>query len=998
MISIGIVIAIMLISGILVAMNSISQHMVLEKLDDTKIDFRITSNNQNYTEIIQLFDNLTEEEHGVHEYELTLATIHNQWYQTYIQPGGGNITWSNITFPSGYYQDESGNVFNNSHFCGFSHDIFTPTNLVNRFSDTVRMDSALNLSQYGVYLDQSTAQSYNLRAGDTISLGYLYQAYRYDEGSEQIINYTASIPDLPILDVFTVSDRKQLGTLFSEGWWDVYFGDEDVIFFGNISIIKENIIHNYTTQFKTAVEANDDYWYYEEPSISYGILIDHQALAAINPNQLKNRITQITTRINILGRREIISLNSPLTQAIEEVIRTILLYQGIYIAISIPVLILGWFLSKTNWSLSFQNRRRELALLKTKGGGNTQLRFLFILEAIIIGVFGGFIGIIGGNLTSNLILKRIFPEIVQNMSFWDQILSIITGKSILPSTWLIAILGGVGISILSIIGPLKEFMKLDPIDGLQKYHENIQSQLPKHKRDWVILIAGLIPVIIALISQGILGGDRNNDDIFIEPYPGPGGYNPFFSIIVQLSTILLPMAPFAIIYASVRLLCRNINVFQKIITSISKVFDKPTALFSSKSIIRNQARSFRLVFIVAMALSFVVMTSTIEHSEMDYQDQIQSIESGNGYRLSLWSYNIQNKTLSNLTDTLWENHQNLTFNAFNYEFTLKDSGIAGDGGGGGGIREDYYYGGTQVSVISGKNFSQYIAMRDEWFIDITAEDAMKVLYEENKTLVPSTLIEQGYRVGDDLEIQYSLRNGTIVTKEIEIGGVYNVMPLITTEYMWVQKIVVDNATIPDGVISGDVSFTFYPKSNFIPKNDTKFELFKATFKKFDQTMYVYEPYSSTSTDFLAMEQSLIRFLNLENLYLLTIVIVGITIIMFISINEKAHDMGLLRARGVKKSVLYKVQMAEGGILIFIGMLFTFIGIIGGGAMILQLNNLFLGTFNLAIKRKMLIPWGKIILQLLGSLAVFLLSIAVSVTIETRKSNVTKISDLLRVDA
>ena len=56
----------------------------------------------------------------------------------------------------------------------------------------------------------------------------------------------------------------------------------------------------------------------------------------------------------------------------------------------------------------------------------------------------------------------------------------------------------------------------------------------------------------------------------------------------------------------------------------------------------------------------------------------------------------------------------------------------------------------------------------------------------------------------------------------------------------------------------------------------------------------------------------------------------------------------------------------------------------------------MGGMGGGMERALVIPWGKMALQLLGSLAAFLASIVVAVAIETRKSDVTKIGDLLRI--
>jgi ABC-type lipoprotein release transport system permease subunit len=128
--------------------------------------------------------------------------------------------------------------------------------------------------------------------------------------------------------------------------------------------------------------------------------------------------------------------------------------------------------------------------------------------------------------------------------------------------------------------------------------------------------------------------------------------------------------------------------------------------------------------------------------------------------------------------------------------------------------------------------------------------------------------------------------------------------------------------------------------------------------------------------------------------MLFIVVAGVGIIMYISIREKSHDMGILRARGIDRGVVFKIQLAEGTTLIILGLIFSLIGILGAKAILLEFDLLF-GYFT-QLKRDLLVPWGKIAIQLLISLALFVGIIGLAVKIESKNSNIGPISELLRI--
>ncbi|WP_371806068.1 FtsX-like permease family protein [Candidatus Lokiarchaeum ossiferum] len=995
--SVGIIISIMLISGVDVAANSMAKYMTVQVLDEVKVDFEIQSNEENYTKVLDTLNQLNNSESEFEDFQLAFATSGVDWRSTYIASNDATLNWSNIYDPTNHTGKINHNLLNASHCFGVSDDFFTDPAIGTRFKDTITTNDTFDFTQNGVYVDIKTADFYNLSKGDHLDLGFLFTIYDWEKTEELDEAYyhlaSTNITDIPILGIFSLPDPNSFGRLFRTSQWggSSYIYEDDSVFLGNIDYI-ENFINipamqSFADQLGSLINKLDsweenpaDY----EPNYNFGVIIDHEAMAISSPDILSAKIRKQTTRIEQLDIDIIDRVSSNLENQVLEVRLSILLFQGIFMIISLPVIILGWYLCKTNWVLSYQQRRRELALLKVKGGITRQLKGMFYLEAIIVGAIGGLLGIFGGNITSPLVLNQIFPEVVETLTTTTMWGDIFSGRSISRSTWLIGGIGGIALSLIAVRKPLKDFAAMAPIDGLAKYHETSQNQLPKKKKDIVLLIVGILPIAYAIIVNSAVA------DQFMY-------YNPFLSLFTGLATILLPLAPFTLIYASVKLLCGNIKIFQKLITSISSVFNKTIAVFTSKSIIRNQARSFRLVFIVAMALSFTVMASTIKESELTYETQMVTIETADGYGMRFYLSEKRDDGVTPFIDYLYQNQAAKQIEAFNFNYNLAGGGLEGETN-----DNDYYYSNDpsdqpiRINVISSGNFSEYINLNDDWFIDISAQEAMTALQTPNTTLIPESLVDKGYGVGDTIKAEYQEHeNHTSILVSLTVVGIYKVLPLVSSGYSYSQKLVIDQTTASNGYSRDTLDFAFYG----IDGNESTFseDNFENMVQDYDQYAGAYKAYDYDD-EFATMGSSLIRFLNLESIYLVTIVTFGIAIIMYISINEKSHDMGLLRARGVERKVLYKIQIAEGGTLIFMGSLFTFMGIIGGAAMILQLNNLFMMDGGAALERTLKIPWLTILWQLGLALVLFIISIAIAVAIETRKSDVTKIGELLRVDA
>ncbi|MHA1585056.1 MAG: ABC transporter permease [Promethearchaeota archaeon] len=969
LVSVGIIISVMLVSGVSIASNRMASHLLVQSLDQVKVDFKVQADSDvNTTDILTKLNSTIDENK---ELEFAFASMFYKETQTFIKANCGNKTWE--IPPEDLEWEKRNAIFNQTSFCGFQQDIFHNPTVESRFQDMISYNGTFDFSQHGIYINHEAQNIFNVSVGDNLTIGVLQQIYEYNESTHKdtVYNYTYNFIDLPILGIFSIFDRDSFSQTCASSRYAI--SDEDIIIMGNLDYLLTEI---QAMQDYFKLHIGENYWPSYQLKVNFGIMADHTAFASMNPNSISNKIDFLSTRIN-LALENHYEVSSELKQSTMMITVLITIFQVIFTIISLPVIILGWFLCKTNWVLIYQRRRRELALLKIKGGITRQLKNMFRFEAIIVGLVGGILGVLGGNFTSIFVLKELYPPAVANMNFLVIVRQLFTGTFLSTTTLIGGILGGLFISVLAVRKPLKEFAALQPIDGLAKYNESSQNILPKKKLDWFLFFTGLIPILWAMVSQGII---KLGETAY---------YNPLFLMATTIFTALLPIAPFALVYGSVKLLCRNMKIFSKLIHWISHLFNKKISVFTSKSILRNQTRSFRLVFIVAMALSFILMASTIESSESSYQNQMTLLDSGGGLRLNVYSENIGIKGPQNLLDYINSTTNQTGISGMNWYFNYQTAGGY------------YYMEDTSNSIIGGisaSNYNKFIPMYDSWFIDMTAKEAMeKLINIPNSTLIPESMIEDGYQVGENISKSYQAADGT-TEKEIKllIVGVYKALPMVSSDY-WQRVIIIDNGTISDGKISNynPLNLIVYPKTGNV--DDLDINIISDAIEGWAPGISVYQPWSMYGSDELTMANALVKFLNLEGIYLIAIVSFGIAIIMYISVNEKAHDFGLLRARGVPKKVIYKIQISEGLTLILTGALFTFIGIIGGASMILQINGAMQMGDQGGVTRALIIPWLKILWQLALSGAIFIISIIFAVALETRKSNVAKIGELLRVE-
>ncbi len=993
--------SISLISGISISSDLISQHYIDQELARTNSDFSLYSQQTNYNAFLDKLDGFKDPSNNFKEYLASYAVSRNYQYSSRIDPTGGSVDWTDVWDHSNATSEIDHSKLNSTRLFGISENFFTDDDLKKRYDGIMSFDTPINLTKNGVYTDTNTAQRLSLVVGQNITIGLVEYDYEYDFSDNliAITKYTYDLTDIPLLGIFNISKPSKFLDIFRNYYYRNYEENviiEDNIFIGNL---------NYSLELKNKIQYESGFPYYDDYNgpITYKIIIDYSFFQKMNPSAIGKAIDRMKLRISVVTGISKYDIDCPLEWVIENLQMLLLMNNILFIIISFPVIILGWYLCKTNWNLSYQRRRREIALLKVRGGYSSQIKFMFYLEASIVGFIGGTLGILGGSITAPIVVDIIYPSIFQETSFFQIFGAILSNNSISLMTWLIGGVAGIILSLLAVKTPLKEFCSLNVIDGLQKYNESSQNQLPKKKKDFIIFLVGFIPIAYTLAIEYLFPVDFNY-------------YVPILTELTGIFTVLLPFAPFALVYGLTKLLCRNMTIFEKMIYKINSYYDKTISIFTTKSILRNQGRSFRLIFIVAMALSFTIMATTLKSTEYEYKGQLHTIQTGDGLMIEHYPDEDGNYYLNNMSDYLWDIQDQLNFSSFNYRINIGYSGLQGEDE----VNDymyDSYYGTYQkpidVTVISAENYTKFMNLRNEWFVDMSASEAMEKLKTPNSVLIPEDLQKQGYKVNDNITIQYAKNitsigyedNVIYAEKNVTIAGIYITLPLVHNQYYNSQNFIVAGpSTFIDEkiIIRWDtIKYAFYPM-----ESETIADFNVTTYAELIQekaggyvNLYDYQnDFEEEIYDNISY--SIINFLNLETYFLVILVSLGIAIIMYISIGEKSHEMGLLRARGVEPKVLYKIQIAEGGTLIFLGSLFSLTGIIGALSVIIQLNNLntseeFGGGGTLS--RSINIPLLSLLIQLFAAIAIFMLSIIAAVAIQIKKSDVKKIGELLRVD-
>ncbi len=319
---------------------------------------------------------------------------------------------------------------------------------------------------------------------------------------------------------------------------------------------------------------------------------------------------------------------------------------------STPVFFVAWFVGRTVSQASFNLRRREIGLLMTKGFSQSQLLRHFLVEALLVGLIGGGLG-----LAAAVLLNPYFVQVLSG--------SYQTGVFLSQDTAIATIIFTVVLTLLAIYSPARAAASMDPAKALREYIF-LEDTRPSKKRGAIVAFSlGLYKIILLLLGIN---------------FQNIGRY--LFGVNFLLAIVLIIMAvldyglniigPFFFLYGATQLSTGLAIRFHKRFASLSKRLVGDIASLASKSVFRNPRRVTALVFLVALIAGYSIWVIGDLASLQDYNTRQAEIQVGSDLRVSgIGNFNLTYATLvagqlrgwSNITGATPESDNTLTLSS-----------------------------------------------------------------------------------------------------------------------------------------------------------------------------------------------------------------------------------------------------------------------------------------------------------------------------------------------
>lgn len=174
----------------------------------------------------------------------------------------------------------------------------------------------------------------------------------------------------------------------------------------------------------------------------------------VSPRQLRDRVAAATTASGVevvTADDELANQQAGIREGLSFINIALLTFAGIAVFV-------GTFLIVNTFSIIVAQRTREFALLRAVGASARQVRMAVVLEAMVVGLVAGCVGIVAGIGLSEL-MRALFDTL--GFGFPDG------GLVLRTRTIVVAMVIGVVVTTVAAIGPARRASRVSPMEALR---------------------------------------------------------------------------------------------------------------------------------------------------------------------------------------------------------------------------------------------------------------------------------------------------------------------------------------------------------------------------------------------------------------------------------------------------------------------------------------------------------------------------------------------------
>jgi putative ABC transport system permease protein len=204
---------------------------------------------------------------------------------------------------------------------------------------------------------------------------------------------------------------------------------------------------------------------------------------------------------------------------------TFAFFRTFMLVFAVVGLLVGGFMIFNTFSITVAQRTRENGLLRALGATRRQILSAVLLEALVVGVVASVLGLVAGVAVA-MGLKALLDGLGFDIPA--------TGVVLQPRTAIVAIVVGVGVTLIAALSPARKAAKIPPIAAMQ---EGVAGSVGYGSKQRVIVGSALLVLGVGSLLAGLFASIANPFAVV-----GFGVLLVFFGVAVLGRTVSLPLS------------------------------------------------------------------------------------------------------------------------------------------------------------------------------------------------------------------------------------------------------------------------------------------------------------------------------------------------------------------------------------------------------------------------------------------------------------------------
>jgi hypothetical protein len=565
--------------------------------------------------------------------------------------------------------------------------------------------------------------------------------------------------------------------------------------------------------------------------------------------------------------------------------RTKLLLLGL----SIPVVALGTYFASIGIELGTAVRRREMGILKARGGSSRQLLGLLLTESLVLGSVAGGVGLVFGTGFSRILLDAA-GSFIQN-----------SPANSLPSVFqlewqTVALSIGFGILLMfiSAFRPMRRLARTNPAEAIHRYNPETAETRYNPRLDILALVIVAISSLVILVPKGAIGGGRS---VVLQAV---------VYAVVAMGAAIAPLTPFILSLSLARLITRSSKKLYKRFARLLKPWTKNLHSIVDANVMRNVHRASSLCVVISLGLSLTVFASFIMESSMLHEAGTVEFEIGTDIRGEASSWSASNSSFDASLSTLnsIDSCSNVDASCIFLSVTMRGETSSANAA---VFNPEAYLNAVRENALSSAHISKTDIRRlTENGTALATKEFARTTYLEEGDLIILSLNYFDESSGIESEWSFPLR----------VVGVVDGVPGLSDRTLFIGEKTL--GFIPSEALGNSVGVLVK-----IDLEDSYPSVSHALQALFDDAGFSSPVIEALQTELELVKGkpssgALARFMYAENALIVMTMSVGVGMLIFVNIVDREYELGCILARGASRSQLRILLTGESMTLVIIG--------------------------------------------------------------------------------